>query len=79
VFKNDLFTTAQKRFIFLFAITLFPGEFEHYSLNTARVNRSVESFLRTFCRFVVIEILLHAYFEYVLNIVVLHIFSNKHF
>jgi len=32
----------------------------------------------TFCRFVTIKILLHAYFEYFLDILILHIFSNKH-
>jgi len=34
--------------------------------------------LRTFCRFVTIEISLHTYFEYFLDIVVYHIFSNNH-
>jgi len=31
---------------------------------TVRVARTLEIFSRTICRFVVIEILLHAYFEY---------------
>jgi len=37
---------------------------------TVKVARSLEIFSRTFFRFVSIEILLHAYFEYILNIVV---------
>jgi len=38
-----------------------------------RVARSLTIFSRTFCRFVTNEILLHAYFEYFLDIVVRHI------
>jgi len=41
-----------------------------YSWASARVARSLEIFSRTFRRFVIIEILLHAYFEHVLDIVV---------
>jgi len=41
------------------------------------VARSLEIFSRTFCCFVVIEILLHAYFEYFLDIEVEHMFSNN--
>ena len=42
-----------------------------------RVERSLEIFSRTFCRFV-IEVVLHASFEYFSHTVVQHIFSNKH-
>jgi len=35
-------------------------------------------FSTTFCRYVIIEILLHAYFECFLEIVVWHILSNKY-
>jgi len=34
-----------------------------------RVAKSLEIFSRTFCHFVIIEILLHVYFEYFLDVV----------
>jgi len=43
-----------------------------------RVSRSLKFFSRKSCRFVIIEILLHAYFKYFSDIVDKHIFSNKH-
>jgi len=42
-------------------------------LDQPSVARSLEIVSRTFCRLVIIEILLHAYFEYFLDIVVWHI------
>jgi len=45
---------------------------------TSGVARSSENFSRTFFHFAIIEILLHAYFEYFLDTVTQHIFSNKH-
>jgi len=49
---------------------IFCGTDNKHRYRRNRFARSLEIFSRTFCRFVIFEILLHAYIEYFLDTVV---------